>query len=205
MSASGTGIGDQTARGRRAQVQRAQQMAAQGAWEEAIELNNEILAAGPGDVPALNRLGKAYSELHRFEEAYDAYNRALQSDPANQIARHNLQRLELLKGLAGNGKVAEHRHTQVRQAMFIEEIGRTRVVDLEDLAGDEVLAQMSPGNRVELRVEGGQIVAYCEDGVRLGRLSARVAPRLIELIEGGNRYGAAVTAVQPGLLQVIVR
>ena len=208
MSAPRTGIADQTARGKRAQVQRAQQLAGQGEWEAALELNNEILAASPQDVQALNRLGKAYSELHRYEEAYETYNRALELDPANQIARHNVQRLELLKGLRGqgaNGQVVEHRHSQVRQSMFIEEIGKTRVVDLEDVAPDTDVVQMSTGDRVDLRVEDGQLVAYCEDGLRLGRLPARLAVRLIELIEGGNRYGAAITGVAPGMLRVIVR
>jgi tetratricopeptide (TPR) repeat protein len=211
MTAPRVGIGDQTARGKRALVQQAQRLATQGEWDEAIELNNQILAASPNDVQALNRLGKAYSELHRYEESYETYSRALEIDPANQIARHNVERLELLKGLGGqggqgaNGQVVEHRHTQVRQAMFIEEIGKTRVVDLEDVAPDKDVVQMSPGDRVDIRVEHGQLVAYCEDGLRLGRLPARLAVRLIELIEGGNRYGGAITAVAPGMLRVIVR
>src|SRR3712207_8613464 len=87
VSAPRVGIGDQTARGKRAQVQRAQQFATQGEWEEAIELNNQILAATPNDVQALNRLGKAYAEQSRYDEAYATYSRALELDPANQIAR----------------------------------------------------------------------------------------------------------------------
>ena len=208
MSAPRVGIGDQTARGKRALVQRAQQFATQGEWDEAIELNNQIVAAAPNDVQALNRLGKAYAEQSRYDEAYATYSRALELDPANQIARHNVERLELLKGLRGqgaNGQVVQHRHTQVRQSMFIEEIGKTRVVDLEDVAPDTDVVQMSPGDRVDLRVENGQLVAYCEDGLRLGRLPARLTVRLIELIQGGNRYGGAITAVAPGMLRVIIR
>jgi len=190
---------------KRQQLQQAQQLAANGAWEEAVDLNREILEGTPGDVQAHNRLGKALSELGRYGEAHASYARAVELDPTNQIARRNLQRLEPLKDREGDAQAAERRRTQARQSMFIEEIGKTRVVDLEDVAPDKDVVQMSPGDRVDLRVESGQLVAYCEDGLRLGRLPAKLTVRLIELIQGGNRYGGAITAVAPGMLRVIVR
>lgn len=194
-----------TSRARRAQLQRAQQLALDGAWEEAIELNRQILAVTPGDVSAHNRLGKALSELRRYRDAFATYAKALELDPTNQIARRNLYRLEPLKDQEGEAPAPERRRAQARQAMFIEEIGKTRVMELDELAPDERLLEMSSGDRVELRVAGDQLDAYSEDGVRLGRLPLRYARRLLPLIEGGNRYGAAVTAVEPGLMRVIVR
>lgn len=196
---------EEQTRVKRAQVQRAQQLAAQGAWEEAVALNREILAATPNEVASLNRLGKALSELSRYHEAYETYSRALERDPTNQIARRNVQRLEPLKDQGVVPTTSEHRRTQARQSIFIEEVGKTRVTELYDLAPNEQILQMNSGDRVELKVEEKQIVAYSEDGIRLGRLPARLALRLITLIKGGNRYGAAVTAAEPGTLRVIVR
>ncbi len=198
---------DEQSRTRRIRLQRAQQLAANGEWEEAVELNREILEGEPRDVAALNRLGKALSELRRYGEAYAAYHQAVELDPVNQIAKRNLQRLEPLKdqGDEGTGGAAERRRTQARQSMFIEEIGKTRVTELQKLAPNETLARMTSGDQIELKVEGKQIIAYSEDGLRLGQLEARLSRRLIALIEGGNRYGAAVTAVEPGMLRVIVR
>lgn len=199
---------DEQSRTRRLQLQRAQQLAAEGEWEEAVALNREILEAAPRDAAAHNRLGKALSELRRYGEAYAAYQNALGLDPANQIARRNLHRLEPLKdqededGAAGT---AERRRTQARQSMFIEEIGKTRLTELQALAPNDILARMTSGDQVELKVEEQQIVAYSEDGLRLGQLEPRLARRLGALIEGGNRYGAAVTAVEPGMLRIIVR
>lgn len=198
---------DEQSRAKRQQLQRVQQLAANGEWEEAVELNREMLAGAPKDVAALNRLGKALSELRRYGEAYAAYHQAVELDPVNQIAKRNLQRLEPLKdqGDEGTGGAAERRRTQARQSMFIEEIGKTRVTELQKLAPNETLARMTSGDQIELKVEGKQIIAYSEDGLRLGQLEARLSRRLIALIEGGNRYGAAVTAVEPGMLRVIVR
>lgn len=199
---------DEQSRAKRQQLQRVQQLAANGEWEEAVELNREMLGGAPKDVAALNRLGKALSELRRYGEAYAAYSQAVELDPVNQIAKRNLQRLEPLKDQGdeeGAGGAAERRRTQARQSMFIEEIGKTRVTELQKVAPNETLARMTSGDQIELKVEGKQIIAYSEDGLRLGQFEARLSRRLITLIEGGNRYGAAVTAVEPGMLRVIVR
>lgn len=189
---------------KRQQLQQAQQLAADGAWHEAVELNREILAAAENDVQALNRLGKALSELGRYSEAHASYAKASELDPANQIARRNLQRLEPLKDSEGEDQ-AERRRTQARKSMFIEEIGKTRVTELQKLGEDATLARMTSGDQVELRPEGKSVVVYSEDGLRLGQLEPRLSQRLITLIGGGNRYSGAVTAVEPGLLRVIVR
>jgi tetratricopeptide (TPR) repeat protein len=190
---------------KRQQLQQAQQLAANGEWTEAVELNREILKAAPNDVQALNRLGKALSELGRYGEAHASYAKSVELDPANQIARRNLQRLEPLKDSEGDAQAAERRRTQARQSMFIEEIGKTRVTELAKRADDATLARMTSGDQVELRTEGKYVVVFSEDGLRLGQLDTRLSQRLITLMKGGNRYGAAVTAVEPGLLRVIVR
>jgi tetratricopeptide (TPR) repeat protein len=196
---------EERARRKRLIQQQAQQLALNGEWAEAIKLNQEVLEATPNDVTALNRLGKAYSELGRYSEAYNAYNQSFEIDPANQIARRNLQRLEPLKNLQADDQAPERRHSQARQTMFIEEIGKTRVTELLKLADTTTLARMTSGDQVELRVEGKQVAVYSEDGLQLGRLEPRLAHRLIALIAGGNRYSAAVTVVEPGLLRIIIR
>ncbi len=57
-------------------------LATQGRWQEAMEINNEIIQACPEDVNAYNRLGKALIELGRYEEARDAFGRALEIAPS---------------------------------------------------------------------------------------------------------------------------
>lgn len=195
---------DEQSKRKRMQLQQAQQLAASGEWSEAVELNREILAAAPNDIQALNRMGKALSELGRYGAAYDSYTKAAELDPTNQIAQRNLLRLEPLKDREGDDQ-AERRRTQARQSMFIEETGKTSVTELQQLGEEAALARMTSGDQVELRTEGKYIVAYSEDGLRLGQLAPRLSQRLITLIAGGNRYNAAVTAAEPGLLRVIVR
>lgn len=197
---------EEQSKARRLQVIRAQQLALSGDWDAAVSANQEILSVTPDDVQALNRLGKALSEARRYGEAYAAYSKAVALDPVNQIAQRNVARLEPLKDEHSEGGApAERLHSQVPQSMFIEEIGRSKLIELVNLAANSKIMKMTSGDRVELRVEDKQLAVYSEDGIRLGRLDARLASRLLPLIESGNRYSAAVTAVSPGLLRIIVR
>ena len=77
-------------------TEQAIQMALASQWGEAVEVNRKILATSPRDLSALNRLGKALSEVGSYSEAKRAYAQTLELDPTNNIARKNLERLSVL-------------------------------------------------------------------------------------------------------------
>ena len=81
---------------RRLRSEKAIQLAMQNKWQEAAELNRQILAVFPDDVDTLNRLGKALMELGQYADARDQYQRASKLDPSNGIAQKNLVRLTKL-------------------------------------------------------------------------------------------------------------
>jgi Flp pilus assembly protein TadD len=83
-------------RRRRQLTDQAVQMARDSRWEEAVATNRELLTVLPHDPSALNRLGKALSELGQYSEAKRAYTEALEQDPSNNIARKNLERISSL-------------------------------------------------------------------------------------------------------------
>ena len=80
-------------RPRRQMVEEARKAAIESRWDEAIEINQELLKRTPRDAQAQNRVGKAYFELNQLQAATEAYSASLKIDPANMIARRNLQRL----------------------------------------------------------------------------------------------------------------
>ena len=80
-------------RQKRTKSEQAISLAMKNRWEEAAQLNREILDMFPNEVDAFNRLGKALTELGRYGEARDAYAKAVKIDPLNGIATKNLQRL----------------------------------------------------------------------------------------------------------------
>lgn len=192
---------DERARTRRMRTEQAIQMAMQSRWEEAAGLNREILAAYPDDVDAWNRLGKALMELGRYTEAREAYGKALELDRNNTIAKRNLQRLE---GLTEAAPKPSEAAAKLTPRLFIEETGKTGVTTLQRPAA-ELLARMTPGDQVVLKPQDGSLAVTTTNGEYLGEVEARIGLRLMKLMEGGNQYAAALTAVTPEGAQVIIK
>jgi tetratricopeptide (TPR) repeat protein len=187
---------------RRQSTKQAIALAMEGGWREAIAVNQSILEMFPDDVEALNRLGRAYLELGEYKEAEVAYRRSTEIDPYNAIAMKNLQRLSYLREVAG---AAEGGANRLEPQAFIEEVGKTGVVQLVDPAPPEVVARMVSGDRVQLRIEGNGLVAENSRGDYLGRVEPEQGQRLARLMAGGNQYSAAIVSLAEGTVSVIVR
>ncbi len=190
------------ARLRRRRTKEAIALAMQGRWEAAVATNRSIIEVFPNDVDAYNRLGKALTELGQYAEAREAYSKALEINPKNSIARRNLRRLSLLKEVqlspwGDHHKVAPH--------LFIEETGQAGVASLQRLASREVLARIAAGDQVYLRPEGQSLIVENELGYYLGEVEPRIGVRLTKLIEGGNRYTAAITSLADNEVRVIIK
>lgn len=177
-------------------------LAMRNRWDEAALANRSILELFPEEVEAYNRLGKALTELGRYGDAVAAYKSALELDPNNTIARRNLVRLSQaprVEGIPGN------KRDGVDPRLFIEETGKTGFTDLVQPAGNEVLARVSPGDRVNLTVTGPNLIVENARGEYLGRVAPRLALRLSNLLKGGNQYAAAITSLNHGNVRVIIK
>lgn len=142
-------------------------------------------------------------ELGQLTEALQAYRTALEIDPGNTIARRNIARLEEATGEQAAPTAGSP--GAVRSHVFIEEVGKTYVTDLRRPAAREVLNALDPADPVELRPEGSTVQVYTTDGQRVGQLEPRIAQRLLQLLEMGNRYQAYVVALTEDSLRVILR
>jgi hypothetical protein len=176
-------------------------------WEESHALNDEIIGRFPREAEALNRKGRALIELRQLTAARDAYTEALKADPANMIARRNLQRLEMLynrpEGKPEGEATAE---TSIpRSKVFIEEIGKTWVDELANPAEIGQLAEVSPGDKLPLKVDGERLLVLSDDGVRLGEVEMRIASRIMTLMETGNEFEAFALGMSAQSLRIILR
>jgi tetratricopeptide (TPR) repeat protein len=177
-------------------------LALQGQWKEAIAINLSLIEKFPGDVEALNRLGRAYMELGEYRDAESAYRKTMAIDQYNAIAQKNLQRLSYLKKTKTTADTNTHK---LEPQQFIEEIGKAGVVQLSNLAKPSVLAHMVAGDVVTLKVSENNLDVATTRGEYLGRVDPRHGQRLVRLIRGGNKYSAAIVSSTDKAVTAIIR
>ena len=136
--------------------------------------------------------------------AREHYQTALALDPTNRIAERNIDRLKMLLVAAGEKTVPAQEGSKAPVTIFVEETGKTGFAFLTDLADPRQLAQVNPGDAVELTPEGNRLIAF-SNGMRIGVVEPRVAARLLKLIADGNKYAAGVTSLGDKDVRIIVR
>lgn len=185
-------------------IEQAIAQASAAEWTASAETNRRILELGP-DAEAENRLAKSLWELGDLVHAREHYQTALALDPTNRIAERNIQRLKMLIQDAKVEKAtAASPGSKAPISIFVEETGKTGFAYLTDLAGPRQLAQVNPGDSVELTPEGNRLIAN-SNGVRIGVVEPRVAARLLKLLAEGNKYAAGVTALGDKDVRIIIR
>ena len=178
------------------------QQALSSQWEEAVITNKNILNLFPAEPDAYNRLGKAYSELGQYAEARQSYSQTLKYSPDNTIAKKNLERLALLH----EEPVQVHAGSErIDPRLFIEETGISGMTDLINIAPASVLAKVGVGDKVQLHVSGHTLLVRNAADEDIGQIEPRLANRLINFMEGGIRYAAAILAIENGQVRLMIR
>jgi hypothetical protein len=176
-------------------------LAMQGRWREAVAANKKLLETFPNDGDAYNRLGRAYMELGEIPQAKEAYEKALEVDPYNIIAKKNLSRLSHLDEKALSGGTVH----KVEPQQFIEEIGKAGVANLNKLAPPAILAKVVAGDKVNLKIDQHSLLVENAQGEYLGQVEPKHSQRLIKLMEGGNKYTGAIVSSTEQVVTVIIR
>ena len=196
---------DEKQRIRRKLQEKAIELAAMNRWDEAADTNRQILQLGE-DPDTYNRLGKALMEQGQYTEAHDAYQHTLRLTPTNSIARKNVARLDALiaRGFE-SGQANRKPRQQVDLRMFITETGRTAITALIDVPRSPAVEALVTGEKMNFRVDGKTVFVVDADGTVVGRLEPKLGQRLAELINGGNRYLAAIAQSDPRIVRLLIR
>jgi tetratricopeptide (TPR) repeat protein len=182
---------------RRQMSEQAVKLAVSGRWEEAATMNRDMINLLGEQAETYNRLGKALSELGQATEARAAYTRSLELESTNTIAKRNLDKLATMQDASG---VAP---SQIDTRMFVEETGKSAAGVLQAVDAD-TLAEMDAGDVVEMQVAGNAVNVHSLGGKYLGMVEPRIGLRLSKLIQGGNRYSAALITTS-GDVRVMIR
>lgn len=153
-------------------------------WATAIESNQEILTIEPTNVGALNRLGVAQLQLGQKDKAKTQFERVLELDKSNTIAK---KQLEVLKSKKTPTLTFAREH-------FIEEPGTTKVVELHRLASKNVLEDLSLGDICSLKSKNRYISVETDQGY-IGALPEDLSFRLTKLMENGNTYECFIHSI----------
>jgi tetratricopeptide (TPR) repeat protein len=175
------------------------QTALQGDWNSAITLNQQILQEEPENIDALNRLAFAYATLGNIDDAKGHYQKVLQLDMQNPIATKNLKRLNSLNGKPPAPTVYKMNN------IFIEEPGKTKVIELLNIADQKATSHLHCGEELQLQVKRMKIFVLDNDKQYIGMLPDDTSKRLIDFIQGGNQYEAYVKTVDEHKVTVFVK
>ncbi|MGE3076968.1 MAG: tetratricopeptide repeat protein [Dehalococcoidia bacterium] len=172
-------------------------LAVNSRWQEAANVNREYLNRFGDEAEALNRLGKALTELGQITEARECYGKSLEADPSNTIARRNLDRLATMTDSAGSAP------SQLDTRLFVEETGTATVAKLQ-ATDAKATADLDAGDIVGLQVQGNAVNVLTVSGEYVGMVEPRIGLRLSKMMEAGNRYAAAMVTTT-GEPKVILR
>jgi hypothetical protein len=152
-------------------------------WQQAVELNQQILEEDADNIHALNRLALAYMQQDHPRLARRQLKRVLELDKHNKIAQKNLKKI----------KNKQTQEVNFSQGAVIEEPGKAKNIELLRVTDAETLQNISVGQNCELDPKSKYISINTSEGDQyLGALPEGISQRLMKLIETGNRYSCFV-------------
>lgn len=170
-----------------------------GNWQKAVQLNKSILEDNPNDVEALNRMALAYTVLGKSKSAKNTYQKVLEIDPLNSIALKNLKKVKNDSAKDSNNGIM----IQVNN-IFLEETGKTKIVELINLAQAEILLTLRTGQAVDISVK--RLKVFISEGKKyIGVLPDDLGKRLIKFIKGGNKYEAFIKSSNNQNVAIFIR
>ncbi|MFI5265431.1 MAG: tetratricopeptide repeat protein [Candidatus Levyibacteriota bacterium] len=177
-------------------------------WKEARTVNEQLVLENPQDIDSLNRLGFAYMKLGRYNKAKEAYKKVTAVDKTNPIALKNLKRLEMVskggKKNGGTGEVATLSTPRLSD-VYIEEAGKTKTVELKNVADKKTLSLVEPGDNVSMVIKRSKIFIQTIDKKFIGMLPDNISMRLIVFMRGGNQYEACIKASDDKTVIVFIK
>jgi hypothetical protein len=170
-------------------------------WEKAVQLNQRILEMNSEYLDAYLGLGFAYMQQNKFKESKKYYQEALKIDPNNIIARNNIEKLSILvkSGNKSNGDLP------VDPNIFMNLRGKTKVVTLLNVGKADVLAHLSIGEKVELRIKKRRIEVRNERDEYIGALPDDISKRLMFFLEGKSTFNTFIKAATKNSVDVFIR
>lgn len=193
--------------GRKRRTEEAIHLAMAGDWKRAAAANEALLKDFDDDVETANRLGKAYTELGQPKKAIKAYERALEIDRYNSIARKNLDRLQQAGDSKPKAKTGKSARPAASRSAATDLVSSAKAAEFQlQQANPAEVSKLEAGDTAELQPNNRGVAITTAEGTVLGYIEPRAGLRLRRLIEGGNEYDVTIRSVdQHGGAIVFIR
>ncbi len=165
-----------------AAAKQAVEAALKGLWEQAIELNLQILDVHPEDLDAKARLGRAYLQNKEFTKAKRLFKEILEKDPINTIA---LKNYKLAKEKIGIKTTAE-----LNPKAMIKEPGTSTEINIQITAKRIFADGFSPGEELRIKVNK-KTASFHKNGTLVGKTTDT---HIINSLLQAKAHKAIVTA-----------
>jgi tetratricopeptide (TPR) repeat protein len=170
-------------------------------WKEAIRINLLILKIDKNDIESLCRLAFAYLKTGQLLAAKRTYLKVLALDKYNQIATKNLKKMTTLK----KKDMANEAAGFMSPMIFLEEPGKTKIVECVHVAPAHVLSTLSAGQEVMLKPKNHCIEVRTSSQTYVAALPDDMSFKLHKMMAAGNTYQAIVKGVDKKSVKVMLR
>lgn len=178
--------------------------ALRGHFEKAIEINKEIINIDPSNFDTYLRLGFACFQINDLKHARKYYQKALKIQPANQIAKINLDKIKILEK-KGRFKISKRSADELNPNLFLNIIGKTKVIPLVNLGQINLLVKLKVGQRIYLKIKKRKIEVRTEVNEYVGALPDDMSKRLIFFIEAGAQYTSYIKEAFKNEVDIFVK
>ena len=170
-------------------------------WPEAIKINTALLKTDKQNVNILNRLGFAYLQDGQLTEAKKTFLKVTKLDTYNQIALKNLKKLTTVR----QKDIVKMPKRTISPMFFLEEPGKTKIVECVNAAPVAMLSSACPGEEVVLHAKNHVVEIRNLHNVYLAALPDDLSFRLIKFLAGGNTYQVLIKSIGKNSLTVFLR
>ncbi len=155
-------------------------------WDDAIDVNTQILEILPKNVDAQLALAFAYFQKEDYKTSEKQYKHVLKIEPLNQIARNNLDKIEILT--KKNVTKSSRKKTILSPETFVNVVGKTKMTHLVNLGQADALAKLEIGEQLTLQVKKRRVEVRNLDNEYIGALPDDISKRLMYFMKCGSDY-----------------
>ncbi len=172
-------------------------------WNTAVSINKKIIDEEKNNLPAHLRLGFAYLQMRKFNDAKRYYRKALKIQSTSNVAKENLERIKVLQ--LRSSKKSRHISIDLDPNLFLEIPGKTKSVMLVNLGQKNILAQLGVGQDIVLKIKKRKVEVRTKENEYIGSLPDDLSRRLLVFLMAKSKYFVYIKEANLNKVSVFIR